>query len=64
MKRRNLLRHLEKYGCYLLREGAKHSVYRNKNTGEQASVPRHNEVDNATARAICRKLGVLLPSEK
>jgi hypothetical protein len=29
MKRRDLVRHLEQSGCYLDREGANHSIYRN-----------------------------------
>ena len=34
MKRTDLLRHLEKAGCELLREGARHSVYVNRNAKE------------------------------
>lgn len=29
MRRRDLVRHLERHGCALAREGAKHSVYIN-----------------------------------
>lgn len=30
MKRRDLIRHLETYGCELLREGGKHTLYINR----------------------------------
>ena len=30
MKRRDLVRHLERQGCELLREGGNHSVYVNR----------------------------------
>jgi hypothetical protein len=36
MKRGELLRHLRKYGCYLKREGAAHSLWCNPQTGQVA----------------------------
>ena len=61
MKRRDLLRHLEAYGYKKVREGAKHTIYRNPATGRSTTVPRHTEVDDYTARAICRALGIPEP---
>ena len=61
MKRVDLIRHLERHGCIFLREGAKHTIYRNPATGQQTGVPRHTEVRTATARIICRQLGIPLP---
>jgi mRNA interferase HicA len=58
LKRRQLLRHLKKHGCSLLREGSNHSIYQNDETGAEAPVPRHTEVDNVTARVICKELGI------
>ena len=37
MKRTDLLRHLEKAGCELLREGARHSVYVNRNAKKSSA---------------------------
>lgn len=34
MKLRDLIRHLEKYGCELLREGGSHSVFVNRKAKE------------------------------
>lgn len=56
MKRLELLRHLERHGCELLREGAKHSVYVNRGKGKSSTVPRHREISDFLARKICRDL--------
>jgi len=61
MKRTNLVRHLEKHGCELYREGSKHSLYRNLATNQVAAVPRHTEIKEPTARRICDDLGVPRP---
>lgn len=61
MKRRQLLKHLKEHGCGLLREGANHSIYQNDETGAEAPVPRHGEIDNVTARVICKELGIPRP---
>ena len=58
MKRRDLVRHLRLHGCVLAREGAEHSIWENPATGHRSAVPRHREVLDITARAICRQLGV------
>jgi predicted RNA binding protein YcfA (HicA-like mRNA interferase family) len=61
VKRRDLIPHLKSHGCYLDREGANHSIYRNPANGHCAAVPRHREIKNSTARAICAQLGVPPP---
>jgi predicted RNA binding protein YcfA (HicA-like mRNA interferase family) len=58
MKRRDLVRHLEAHGCELLREGARHSVFVNRAKGKSSTVPRHAEVNDFTARKICRDLEI------
>lgn len=62
MKRIDLVRHLEAYGCRLLREGANHSVYVNPGARKTSTVPRHREIDEFLARKICRDLQVPIPS--
>jgi len=44
MKRKDLIRHLEKYGCEFFREGANHTVYVNRAEKKASTVPRHREV--------------------
>lgn len=61
MKRRELLRLLEKHGCILLREGASHTIYHNPVTGRKEAVPRHAEIKKHLSRSICRNLGVPEP---
>ncbi|MEW6638333.1 MAG: type II toxin-antitoxin system HicA family toxin [Actinomycetota bacterium] len=56
-----LIKHLSKHGCTLRREGTRHSIYQNTNTGKRTSVPRHTEIDNLTARKICEQLQIPLP---
>jgi hypothetical protein len=62
VKRQELERHLTDHGCGVLREGAKHVIWRNTERDLRAPVPRHREIPIGTARAICRQLGVPPPS--
>ncbi len=61
MKRNRLIKHLSKNGCELLREGGRHSIWKNQQTGDMTAVPRHNEIKEFMARKICRDLGVIEP---
>ncbi len=58
MKRERVLKHLRKYGCQLLREGARHSWWANPAQNKRSAVPRHSELSDLLARKICRDLGV------
>lgn len=58
MKRRDLIRHIEANGCELLREGARHSVYVNRQTRAISTIPRHREIDEHLVRKILRDLGL------
>jgi mRNA interferase HicA len=61
MNRHDLIRHLAGQGCYLDREGPKHSIFRNPANGRCAPVPRHREIKDTTARTICDQLGIPRP---
>jgi mRNA interferase HicA len=61
MKRRDLLRHLERHGCELLREGGSHTVYVNRSSGKSSTIPRHREINDFLASKICRDLEVPQP---
>ena len=61
MKRKDLVRHLENNACYQLREGAKHTVYKNTKNGEVSAIPRHREIKNNLCRKICKDLGIAPP---
>ncbi|MEM1354027.1 MAG: type II toxin-antitoxin system HicA family toxin [Planctomycetota bacterium] len=64
MKRTKFLRHLRQNGCRPLREGGRHSVWHNAETGEQEAIPRHTEVSAKLIRSICKHLSINPPSEK
>jgi len=61
VKRQELIRHLRRDGCELLREGGSHSVYVNRAALKTSTVPRHREVNDFLARKICRDLQVPEP---
>ena len=61
MKRRDLLRHLARHGCALLREGRSHTVYVNRAARKSTTIPRHNEINQDLARKICKDLQVPRP---
>lgn len=61
MKRKDLIRHLEKHDCEFVREGKEHTLYINRKTKRSTAVPRHREIPNGTVRSICRALGIPSP---
>lgn len=56
MKRRDLVRELEKMGCVLIRQGAKHDWYQNPKTKVSHPVPRHRETKVPMWRYVKPKL--------
>ncbi len=58
MNRAKLVLHLLRHECILLREGSKHSIYKNLITGSQTTVPRKSKLLLFTAKGICKQLGV------
>jgi predicted RNA binding protein YcfA (HicA-like mRNA interferase family) len=56
VKRRDLIRYLEKNGFSLLREGAKHAIY--TNDIKVIPVKRHKQFDRITANEICKQAGL------
>jgi predicted RNA binding protein YcfA (HicA-like mRNA interferase family) len=61
MKRRDLIRHLERHDCEFLREGGNHTIYVNRAKKKVSSIPRHREIIEFTARKICKDLQVPQP---
>ena len=54
VKRRELERRLLELGWMFLREGGNHRIY-SKRSQRPLPVPRHNEINEQTARAILRE---------
>ncbi|MBM3237566.1 type II toxin-antitoxin system HicA family toxin [Candidatus Poribacteria bacterium] len=61
MKRRNLIRHLEKHGCEFLREGSNHTMYVNRGAQRTSAVPRHREINKFLVNKICSDLEIPAP---
>jgi mRNA interferase HicA len=49
MKRRDLIRQIERKGCILIRHGARHDWYQNPETKVSQPVPRVREIKMLTA---------------
>ena len=58
MKRREFIKHLQRHGCELLREGARHSWWWNPEVKQRSSVPLHTEINDTLAKKICKDLGI------
>ncbi len=61
MKRRDLIRYLERHGCKFLREGNNHTVYVNELDKKVSTIPRHREIDENLVKKICKDLGISKP---
>jgi predicted RNA binding protein YcfA (HicA-like mRNA interferase family) len=61
MKRTDLEKHLRSHGCELYREGGKHAIWWNPANRKTSTVPRHKEVNDYTAKGICRALEISVP---
>lgn len=56
MKRTDLVRTIEGFGCLLVRHGGKHDWYRNPKTRVVQPIPRHREINEGLARHIIKML--------
>jgi len=61
MKRRKFLAHLKEHGCIIDHEGKKHTVIYNPKNRQFASVPRHTDINDFTAAAVCTVLQIPRP---
>ena len=56
MKRRDLIKKIEKAGCSFIRHGGKHDWYQNLDTKISQPVPRHKEINEHLAKHIIKML--------
>ncbi len=63
IRRRDLIRHFEKHGYSLLREGGKHSIYYKKGQGT-IPIKRHKDFDSLTAIRLCKQAQIPTISEE
>lgn len=56
MKRVDLIKKVESFGCVLIWHGNKHDWYTNPETGVSQPIPRHREIKEQLARHIIKML--------
>ena len=56
MKRKDLIKELEKMDCVMLRHGRKHDWYHNPETKISQPVPRHREINEYLAKHILKMM--------
>ncbi len=56
MKRKDLIKKIEKAGCILIRHGGNHDWYQNTATKTTQPIPRHREINEYLAKHIIKKL--------
>jgi hypothetical protein len=62
LKRADLVRHLERHGCELRREGGQAlGLFLNCVARKASTVPRHRDINDFLARKICRDLEIPEP---
>lgn len=61
MKLTDLVRHLERHGCEIHREGGNHTIYVNRQSRRTSAVPRHREINDFLSRKICDDLQIPRP---
>ena len=61
MKRNKLIKYLSNHDCELVREGSRHSIWKNTASGKLTAVPRHSEIKNLMIRKICKDLDIEKP---
>ena len=56
MKRKELIQRLCRMGAEFVRHGKKHDIYIQPKTNKESAVPRHDNIDEYTAKSIIKKL--------
>lgn len=56
MKRRDLIKKLEKTSCVFIRHGGKHDWYQNPKTKISQPIPRHKEIKENLTKHIIKML--------
>ncbi|MBC7782327.1 MAG: type II toxin-antitoxin system HicA family toxin [Burkholderiales bacterium] len=62
MQERKFHLHLRLHNCVLHRHGRSHDIWLCHSTRSETAVPRHREIPMGTVRAICKQLGIPIPS--
>jgi mRNA interferase HicA len=58
VKRRDIIKALERNGFIFKRHGGKHDIYWNSSTQKTVPVERHKDIDDDTAKEIFKEAGL------
>ena len=58
MKRKKLLKILNKNNCYLLRHGSNHDIFINQKNSKKSPIPRHPEIKDSLVKLIFKQLDI------
>lgn len=61
MRLTELEKHLRAHGCRQERERGNHTIWKNPAKSKSSSVPRHREINEITAKQICKQLEIPQP---
>jgi len=56
VKRKDLIKEIEKIGCIFIRHGSRHDWYQNPRTKVSQPIPRHGEIKEILAKHIIKML--------
>lgn len=60
MKKKDLIKIIISHGGSFVRHGSDHDIYQNAEGTKKTQVPRHNEINEITAKKIIKQLGIKL----
>ena len=56
MKRKELIKIIQKNGCVFVRHGGNHDWYKNPQSGVSQPIARHTEIEDELAKRIIKRL--------
>jgi mRNA interferase HicA len=63
MKRRDVLRHLQRHNCSVLREGGSHTIVGRNDKPNSTALPRHSEINDYLVKKSAATLKFLSPEQ-
>lgn len=58
VKRNKFIKHLAAHECFLHRNGGKHDIFKNAQSGKKTTIPRYPSIDKNLCDLICKQLDV------
>nr|DAL26873.1 MAG TPA_asm: HICA protein [Caudoviricetes sp.] len=58
LKKKDLIKIILSHGGSFVRHGSDHDIYQNAQGNKKTQLPRHNEINEITAKKILKQLGI------